>query len=59
MSIGWAKDNNNVPVLEDFGAYVSLMAESTRDSFLPKYPQLVSFAGETSKFYVHNRKHWF
>ena len=49
MRVGWSKDEANRPVLEDFGAYVSLMAESTRDHIDAKYPQLVSFVGETSK----------
>jgi hypothetical protein len=49
--IGLAKDENQCPVLEDFGAYVSLIAESTRDTLLPKYPQLVSFIGETSQYF--------
>ncbi|KAF2465829.1 FabD/lysophospholipase-like protein [Lindgomyces ingoldianus] len=53
---GWAKDDNQCPVLEDFGAYVSLMAESTRDSVLPKYPQIVSFVGETSKYHDSHSK---
>ena len=52
MGAGWAKDETNGPVLEDFGAYVSLMAESTRDYLDAKYPQFVSFVGETSEYMI-------
>jgi hypothetical protein len=46
--IGWAKDPySGRPVLEDSGAYASLMADAGSEALI-KYPQLVSFIGQTS-----------
>jgi hypothetical protein len=48
--IGWSRDTyNHRPILEDHGAYASLMADNAGADAVTKYPQLVSFVGQTSK----------
>lgn len=47
--LGWSKDNDNRPVLEDYGVYTRLMANTPTETFT-KHPQLVSFIGQTSKY---------
>ncbi|KAI9690171.1 MAG: hypothetical protein M1822_009132 [Bathelium mastoideum] len=43
---GVAKDTANVPVLQDYGRYATLMANSATGERV-RYPQLVSFIGQT------------
>ncbi|OCL08712.1 hypothetical protein AOQ84DRAFT_339905 [Glonium stellatum] len=49
---GWSRDgsneNQNEPALVEFDAYTNLMAGSASADAPPKYPQLVSFIGQTS-----------
>jgi hypothetical protein len=40
---------NYPPVFKDYGRYVTLMAESRPENGEIRYPQLVSFIGQTSK----------
>ncbi|KAL9624998.1 MAG: hypothetical protein Q9160_000727 [Pyrenula sp. 1 TL-2023] len=44
---GVQKDENGLPDLLDHGRYAALMAETKQPSTGPRYPQLVSFVGQT------------
>jgi hypothetical protein len=44
---GVERDSTNIPSFHDYGRYVTLMADSIGDYKGPRYPQLVSFIGQT------------
>jgi energy-coupling factor transporter ATP-binding protein EcfA2 len=44
---GIARDEANCPIFQDFGRYATLMANSATDKYPARYPQLVSFIGQT------------
>ena len=44
---GIGRDQADDPVFEDYGQYASLMAESLSEAHKVRYPQLVSFIGQT------------
>jgi hypothetical protein len=39
----------DAPIFEDYGRYAALMAESLTARFPVRYPQLVSFIGQTGE----------
>lgn len=43
---GVARDSANLPIFQDYGRYATIMAESQTGQN-PRYPQLVSFVGQT------------
>lgn len=45
---GITRDANGRPFLEDWETFSSLMDGSPRDTYMHKYPQLVSFVGQTN-----------
>jgi hypothetical protein len=46
--VGITRDANGRPFLEDWETFSSLMDRSPGGTYLHKYPQLVSFVGQTS-----------
>ena len=46
--LGTSNDRYGEPYFTDGGIYSSLMAQSGHSERTPKYPQLVSFIGQTS-----------
>lgn len=46
---GISRNRADDPVFEDFGRYATLMAESLPPTPMIRYPQLVSFIGQTGK----------
>lgn len=44
---GMVRNNQNSPVFQDYGRYSSIMADSNSGEFKNRYPQLVSFIGQT------------
>ena len=44
------------PIFEDYGLYATLMVESLSEARFVRYPQLVSFIGQTGKTYKHCRQ---
>lgn len=44
---GIARDDNNQPIFQDYGRYATMMADSTTGNFKLRYPQLISFIGQT------------
>ena len=44
---GLARDNQNRPVFQDYGRYSAIMADSSGGEHKHRYPQLVSFIGQT------------
>jgi energy-coupling factor transporter ATP-binding protein EcfA2 len=44
---GIARDSANVPMFQDYGRYATLMANSSSGEIITRYPQLVSFIGQT------------
>ncbi|KAF2188984.1 hypothetical protein K469DRAFT_684250 [Zopfia rhizophila CBS 207.26] len=44
---GIAKDIDNQPIFQDYGRYATIMADSTTGVYKLRYPQLVSFIGQT------------
>jgi hypothetical protein len=46
---GIARDSANMPIFQDYGRYAKIMAQSRTSGIKVKYPQLVSFIGQTGK----------
>jgi hypothetical protein len=46
---GIGRDMLDAPIFEDYGRYAALMAESLTARFPVRYPQLVSFIGQTGE----------
>ncbi|KAF2012508.1 hypothetical protein BU24DRAFT_442957 [Aaosphaeria arxii CBS 175.79] len=44
---GLSRDQQNRPMLKDYGRYSTIMADSNTGEFKHRYPQLVSFIGQT------------
>lgn len=44
---GVARDQNDQPIFRDYGRYATIMADSTTGAHKLRYPQLVSFIGQT------------
>ncbi|KAF1965274.1 hypothetical protein BU23DRAFT_574994 [Bimuria novae-zelandiae CBS 107.79] len=44
---GIARDDYNQPIFQDYGRYATIMADSTTGTHKLRYPQLVSFIGQT------------
>ncbi|KAF2134377.1 hypothetical protein P153DRAFT_402048 [Dothidotthia symphoricarpi CBS 119687] len=44
---GLARDNQNRPIFQDYGRYSAIMADSNSGEYKLRYPQLVSFIGQT------------
>ncbi|EUC48828.1 hypothetical protein COCMIDRAFT_2285 [Bipolaris oryzae ATCC 44560] len=44
---GIARDNHNKSILDDRGRYAAIMADSNTDEYQFRYPQIVSFVGQT------------
>jgi energy-coupling factor transporter ATP-binding protein EcfA2 len=44
---GLAKDKDNKPVLQDYGRYTAIMGDSNTGNYQARYPQIVSFVGQT------------
>ncbi len=44
---GLARDAQNRPIFRDYGRYSTIMADSNTGEFKSRYPQLVSFIGQT------------
>jgi hypothetical protein len=44
---GIARDSANLPIFQDYGRYATIMAESQSPEVNVRYPQLVSFIGQT------------
>lgn len=44
---GLARDNQNRPLFQDYGRYSAIMADSNSGDYKFRYPQLVSFIGQT------------
>ncbi|KAF2462499.1 uncharacterized protein BDR25DRAFT_397579 [Lindgomyces ingoldianus] len=44
---GIARDNNNQSVFQDYGRYATIMIDSTTGAHKLRYPQLISFIGQT------------
>lgn len=44
---GLGRNSQNVPVFQDYGRYSTIMADSNTGDFKFRYPQLVSFIGQT------------
>ncbi|XP_014554875.1 hypothetical protein COCVIDRAFT_39346 [Bipolaris victoriae FI3] len=44
---GLARDNHNKSILDDRGRYAAIMADSNTDEYQFRYPQIVSFIGQT------------
>jgi len=47
---GVARDASGAPVLQDYGRYSTIMHEGTVGEFSQRWPQLVSFVGQTGGF---------
>jgi len=47
---GVSRDARGAPVLQDYGRYSTIMRESTVGEFSQRWPQLVSFVGQTGRF---------
>ena len=46
---GMEKDSNGVPVFQDHGRFAAIMADTKQPNSGVRYPQLVSFVGETGE----------
>ena len=46
---GIEKDPNGPPIFQDHGRFAALMADTKQPNAGVRYPQLVSFVGETGK----------
>lgn len=46
---GVGRDENGDPTLQDYPRYASLMVASTSEKYQTRYPQLVSFIGQTGE----------
>lgn len=46
---GIARDSANLPIFQDYGRYAKIMAQSRLSGHKVRYPQLVSFVGQTGK----------
>lgn len=44
---GIARDSANLPIFQDYGRYATIMAESRTPEVNVRYPQLISFIGQT------------
>jgi hypothetical protein len=44
---GIARDSANLPIFQDYGRYAAIMTESQTPEVNVRYPQLVSFIGQT------------
>jgi hypothetical protein len=44
---GIARDSANLPIFQDYGRYATIMTESQTLEVNVRYPQLVSFIGQT------------
>jgi hypothetical protein len=44
---GIARDSANLPIFQDYGRYATIMTESQTPEVNVRYPQLVSFIGQT------------
>lgn len=44
---GIARDDNNQPIFQDYGRYATIMTDSTTGNYKLRYPQLISFIGQT------------
>lgn len=44
---GIARDSNKQPIFQDYGRYATIIANSTTGEFKVRYPQLISFIGQT------------
>ena len=49
---GVGRNQSDDPIIEDYGRYTTLMAQSLSEAHQIRYPQLVSFIGQTGKFGV-------
>lgn len=46
---GVGRDSSNQPILQDYGRFATLMSESQTPELGNRFPQLVSFIGQTGK----------
>lgn len=44
---GIARDSDNQPIFQDYGRYATIIANSSTGEFKVRYPQLISFIGQT------------
>lgn len=44
---GIARDSNKQPIFQDYGRYATIIANSATGEFKVRYPQLISFIGQT------------
>jgi energy-coupling factor transporter ATP-binding protein EcfA2 len=44
---GIARDANDLPIFQDYGRYATIIANSSTGEYKVRYPQLVSFIGQT------------
>ena len=49
---GIEKDPNGIPVFQDHGRFAAIMADTKQLKFGVRYPQLVSFVGETGEYFL-------
>jgi hypothetical protein len=52
---GIEKDVGGQPIFQDHGRYAALMAETKQPGTSVRYPQLVSFVGQTGRNYIIRR----
>lgn len=52
---GVGRDASNQPVLQDYGRFATLVSESQPEEPVNRYPQLVSFIGQTGKSTIRPR----
>ena len=44
---GFGRDSSGHPIFQDYGRFATIMSESHSNGIADRYPQLVSFIGET------------
>ena len=49
---GIEKNQSRQPIFQDYGRYAALMADTKQPNASPRYPQLVSFVGQTGRNYL-------
>lgn len=54
---GFGRDPTGQPVLHDYGRFAAIMGETFTEDAGERYPQLVSFIGETGTWAMHRAQH--
>ena len=49
---GVTRNTTGPPVLHDYGRYSTIMRESSTGEYSERWPQLVSFVGQTGKYFI-------